>query len=178
MRFNQLQLVITGLLLVSMMSFAASEQVLTQQEVESISITVFPDGQGLPKGAGNAIQGEALYKVQCLACHGANGEGGLGPKLVGRENQAPFWSTGSSWPYATSLFDYIRRAMPPMNVKSLKPDEVYALTAYLLYKNDIIDQQLELTEKNLADVEMPAKEYSRSKWLEEEKALFQQYQTK
>lgn len=145
---------------------------LTNEQVDSISITVLPNGVGLSKGTGNAIQGKILYQAKCLACHGQQGTGGTAPKLTGGKNQAPFWSTGASWPYATSIFDYIRRAMPPSNVKSLSADEVYALTAYILAMNNIIDDKKELSHNNLAEIKMPSQAYMSSKWQTEEKAIF------
>ncbi|WP_281558058.1 cytochrome c [Thalassomonas sp. RHCl1] len=145
---------------------------LTVNEIKSISTTVFPDGKGLPHGSGTAADGEKIYAQQCAACHAQDGSGGVGPKLVSKPEKGPYWSTGGAWPYATSIFDYVRRAMPPANVKQLSSDEVYALTAYLLYLNGLVEHNQVLNNETLALIKMPARDYVSSKWQKEEKALF------
>lgn len=133
----------------------------THQEVAAWDIDVRPDGQGLPVGKGTVAQGEEIFQAQCAACHGEFGEGkdrwpplagGLGTLKADRPDK----TVGSFWPYPTTLFDYLRRAMPFGNAQSLSPDELYALTAYVLFLNDVTkDSKFELSEKNLASVKMP-----------------------
>jgi cytochrome c len=133
----------------------------TQQEVAAWDIDVRPDGQGLPHGQGTVAQGEEIFQTQCAACHGEFGEGkdrwpAVAGGLGSLRNDRPDKTVGSFWPYATTLFDYIRRAMPFGNAQSLSPDEIYALTAYILFLNDVTkDPNLALSEKNLATVKMP-----------------------
>ena len=131
------------------------------EEVSAWNIDVLPDGRGLPVGKGNAKDGEALYITQCAACHGEFGEGvGRWPVLAGGlgslKNDRPEKTIGSFWPVTSTLFDYINRAMPYGNAQSLKPDEVYAIAAYILHMNDVIkDPEQELNEKNFAQVQLP-----------------------
>ena len=146
-------------------------QELSSQDVAAISTTVFPDGTGLPPGSGNAISGAVIYKTQCAHCHGADGAGNRQyhvPSLVGEPKHGSDWSMGYSWPYATSVFDYIRRAMPPYNVKQLSDDEVYAVTAYILEMNKLVSAEEIMDQNSLPQVEMPASQYFRNKWEEEE----------
>jgi mono/diheme cytochrome c family protein len=125
-----------------------------------------PDGRGLPPGAGSVEQGKALYTQQCVACHGANLEGGLGDKLVGGRGtlvnntptKAPVKTVESYWPYATTLFDYIKRAMPLTAPDSLSNDQVYALCAYILAQAKIVPEDAVLNADNLAKVVMPNRE--------------------
>lgn len=133
----------------------------TPAEVKAWNIDVRPDGQGLPPGQGKAADGEKIYSEQCAACHGDFGEGiDRWPVLVGGKgtlkSDDPVKTIGSYWPYLSTVYDYIRRAMPFGNAQSLKPDEVYALTAYLLYMNEIVDDdQFVLSDKNFAEIKMP-----------------------
>lgn len=132
----------------------------TPAEIARVSISVAPDGTGLPPGRGTAITGRAVYEAQCAACHGAKGEGSAAfPKLVGGvgslKTAQPVGTIGSYWPYATTVWDYINRAMPYQNAGSLNPDEVYGVTAYLLYLNGIIKQDTELNRRTLPKVDMP-----------------------
>lgn len=169
-------------ILVALLSFsglaAANEapnlgKPLTDAEVKSIDITMFPDGSNLPEGQGSVAAGKALYDSQCAACHGANGEGaGWIPKLADKEHQGPHWSTGGSFPYATSIFDYINRAMPPMNVKQLSATDVYSVTAYILYLNGLITKEQSMNSETLPLVKMPAAEKLQIKWFETEQLLF------
>ena len=129
-------------------------------DIRSASISVAPDGQGLPPGRGSAFEGRRLYADQCAMCHGAKGEGAAAyPALVGGmgtlASARPLKTIGSYWPYATTVFDYIRRAMPYTAPGSLTPDQTYAVTAYLLAQNKIIDEQAVLDQHNLANVVMP-----------------------
>jgi S-disulfanyl-L-cysteine oxidoreductase SoxD len=121
---------------------------------------VGPKGTGLPKGRGTAVQGRAVYLQSCAACHGLRGEGSNEyAALVGGQGSLksdnPLPTVGSYWPYATTVWDYINRAMPYQNPGTLKPDEVYALTAYLLSINRIVSPDFELNERTLPAVKMP-----------------------
>ena len=122
-------------------------------------ISVAPDGSGLPPGSGSAIEGAPVYALKCLTCHGPGGEGELNDRLVGGHGSiggpAPAKTVGSYWPYATTVFDHIRRAMPYSQPQSLSDDETYALTAYLLYLNDILDEDSVMNAATLPAVEMP-----------------------
>ena len=122
-------------------------------------ISVEPDGTGLPAGSGTAVDGMPLYTVNCLVCHGPEGEGLLNDRLVGGHGTiggpAARKTVGSYWPYATTIFDYIRRAMPYLQPQTLSDDETYALTAYLLYLNGIIDENEAMNADTLPAVEMP-----------------------
>jgi cytochrome c len=131
------------------------------EEIKAWDIDVRPDGQGLPKGAGKISDGETIYNEQCAACHGDFGEGkDRWPVLVGGKgtltSDDPVKTVGSYWPYASTIFDYVRRAMPFGNAQSLSADETYALTAYLLYMNEIIDdEKFVLSDKNFATIRLP-----------------------
>ena len=122
-------------------------------------IDVTPDGAGLPKGSGSVAAGQAVYAAQCAACHGAQGEGKPADALVGGQGTLatgkPVKTIGSFWPYATTVFDFIRRAMPYQAPQSLQPDEVYAVTAYLLHLNGIVPADAVLDAKTLPQVRMP-----------------------
>ncbi|KIZ47430.1 c-type cytochrome [Rhodopseudomonas palustris] len=131
------------------------------QEIEAWDTDVRADGVGLPKGKGTAQQGDAIFQEKCAACHGEFGQGvGRYPVLAGGlgtlKADRPDKTVGSYWPDATTAFDYIQRAMPFGNARSLSPDEVYALVAYILSMSDVIkDPDFELNEKNLATIKMP-----------------------
>lgn len=132
---------------------------LTEREIAGWDIDVKPDGSGLPPGRGDAGAGATLYAQQCAACHGARGEGNPALSLAGGTatlaTPKPLKTVGSFWPYATTLFDYIRRTMPLPAPQSLKPDEVYALTAFILNLNGIVDAAAEMNASTLPRVEMP-----------------------
>ena len=122
------------------------------------NLSVYPDGRGLPIGHGTAAQGRPLYQRRCAKCHGADGEGGSGGTLVGRgslTDPEPDQTVGNYWPYATTLFDYIRRAMPMDAPATLSNDEVYAVSAYLLYLNKIIGVAERIDAESLPRVRMP-----------------------
>ncbi len=125
-------------------------------------ISVAPDGAGLPAGSGTAIAGAPVYGLKCLVCHGQEGEGLLNDRLVGGHGTiggpAATKTVGSYWPYATTIFDYIRRAMPYLTPQTLTDDEAYALTAYLLYLNGIIEDDEVMNAETLPEVEMPNRE--------------------
>jgi S-disulfanyl-L-cysteine oxidoreductase SoxD len=121
---------------------------------------VSPKGIGLPKGHGTGKEGRAVYMQSCAACHGLRGEGTSEyPTLVGGQgtlkSDKALPTVGSYWPYATTLWDYVNRAMPYQNPGTLKPDEVYAVTAYLLTMNGIVSPDFELNEHTLPAVKMP-----------------------
>lgn len=124
-------------------------------------VSPLPDGRGLPAGSGTVMQGEKLYGQQCLACHGVNLEGGIGDRLIGgrgtlaAKSGPPVKTVESYWPYSTTLFDYIKRAMPFTSPNSLSDDEVYALTAYILYRANIVPQDAVMNQDTLPKVEMP-----------------------
>ena len=123
-------------------------------------ITIGPDGAGLPPGRGTVAQGEAVYAAKCQSCHGEKGAGRPNDRLVGGKgslapNQAAVKTVGSYWPYATTLFDYIRRAMPFQDAKSLTDDEVYSVSAYILNLNEIIGKDDVLDAQSLPKVRMP-----------------------
>lgn len=122
-------------------------------------ISIQPDGEGLPPGSGDAATGAQVYAAQCLACHGEEGADGLNDRLVGGHGTLTdlrqVRTIGSFWPYASTVFDYIRRAMPFQTPQSLTNDEVYAVTAYLLALNGVIDDDEVMDARTLARVEMP-----------------------
>jgi len=134
-------------------------QPLDEAAAAALDFTVLPNGDGLPAGAGTALEGEAVYRQHCIACHGEGGNGAVNEALVGGQGtlatQQPEKTVGSYWPYATTIFDYVRKAMPLPAPGTLSDDEIYALTAYILYLNDIIDEREAMTAKTLPGVKMP-----------------------
>ncbi|MGA7490032.1 MAG: cytochrome c [Xanthobacteraceae bacterium] len=136
-------------------------RVATPEEVAGWDIDIRPDGQGLPVGKGTVKAGETLYLERCAACHGEFGESaGRWPILMGGAgtlaSHDPVKSIGSYWPYASTVMDYIRRSMPFGNAQSLSNDELYAVTAYVLYINDIIkDENFELNERDFTSIKLP-----------------------
>ncbi|MGB5292598.1 MAG: c-type cytochrome [Lysobacterales bacterium] len=132
----------------------------TSDEIAGWDIDIRPDGKGLPPGSGSVEDGEMMYEQKCASCHGSFGEGvGRYPVLAGGEgtltDERPEKTVGSYWPYASTLWDYIHRAMPFTQPQSMTDDEVYAITAYVLYLNDLVEDDFVLTADNLASVEMP-----------------------
>jgi cytochrome c len=131
----------------------------TPDEIKLWDIDVRPDGKGLPDGSGTAARGKALFADNCAACHGDNGIGGIKDRLVGGmgtlTSDMPIKTVGSFWPYATTLFDYIRRAMPYPAPGSLNADDTYALAAYILSLNGIIPAEGKLDKDTLPRVRMP-----------------------
>src|SRR5215471_5941229 len=140
------------------------------EEVRAWDIAISPDGKELPQGSGSAKEGAAIYAQKCAACHGKNGYEGRAPQLIKFDSPAPAPDTlppcltpcirggnvmGLHSPYATTIWDYINRGMPFGKEGSLKPDEVYALTAYLLFKNGVIPEDQVVNAKSLAQVKMP-----------------------
>jgi S-disulfanyl-L-cysteine oxidoreductase SoxD len=131
----------------------------TPQEIAGWDIDVSPSGAGLPAGHGDVRQGQAIFADKCAVCHGAHGEGKPMDRLVGGvgtlRDKKPEKTVGSFWPYATTLFDYVRRAMPLNAPQSLNPDEVYAVSAYVLFLNGIVPQDATLDADTLAKIKMP-----------------------
>jgi mono/diheme cytochrome c family protein len=136
---------------------------VTGADIAAWDISIGPDGAGLPPGRGTVAQGESVFAAKCQACHGEKGAGGPNDRLVGgagtiAADKTPVKTVGSYWPYATTLFDYVRRAMPWDRPKSLTDDEVYAVAAYVLYLNGVIMQDDVLDAKSLPQVKMPNRE--------------------
>lgn len=134
-------------------------RVASQAEINGWNIDVFPDGTGLPPGTGTVAHGEHVYKNQCLACHGVKLEGGMGPALVGGigtlSTEKPLKTVGSYWPYASTLFDYIRRAMPFQAPQSLSNEDVYSVVGYILHANGLMPDDTTVNAKSLVAVKMP-----------------------
>ncbi|HTO81309.1 MAG TPA: cytochrome c [Methylomirabilota bacterium] len=132
-------------------------RVATPDEVAAWDISIEPSGAGLPAGSGTARTGAAIFAAKCAGCHGETGGGKPNDQLVGGSLTAtpPVKTVGSYWPYATTLFDYIRRAMPLPESKSLSNDEVYALAAYILAQNKIIGEDDVIDARTLPQVTMP-----------------------
>lgn len=133
---------------------------ITPEEIAAWDISVFPDGEGLPKGEGSVKEGEALYQNKCIACHGENGLGtATGDQLAGAQmsltSDYPEKTIGSYWPYATTVFDVVRRSMPMTAPGSLNDSEVYAVTAYLLFLNKLIGKDDVMDASTLPKVKMP-----------------------
>ena len=131
----------------------------TPEQVAGWDISIGPDGAGLPPGSGTAAPGKVVYDAKCVACHGVDGAGRPNDVLVGGQgtlrDAAPIRTIGSYWPYATTVFDYVRRAMPQTAPGSLTDHEVYALTAYLLAANQVIPMDATLDAESLRNVQMP-----------------------
>jgi cytochrome c len=135
-------------------------QPIAPADIAPWDISIGPDGVGLPPGRGNAKDGEAVYVAKCQACHGEKGAGKPNDRLVGgfdtiKSDKPAVKTVGSYWPYATTLFDYIRRAMPFQESKTLTADELYAVSAYILNLNDIIGAEDVLDAQSLPKVRMP-----------------------
>jgi cytochrome c len=132
----------------------------TADEIAKVDISIPPSGEGLPGGSGTVEQGAAVYAQKCVVCHGPNGDGTpSGDKLTGGVGSLaspnPVKTVSSYWPYATTLFDYIRRAMPVTNPQSLQNDEAYAVVAYLLSIDNIVPKDAKLDAQTLPKVQMP-----------------------
>ena len=138
------------------------------EEVARWDISIPPSGAGLPNGSGTAREGAAVYEQKCLACHGAKGVGKPADPLAGGmgtlASKTPLRTVGSYWPYATTLFDYVRRAMPLTNPLSLTDDEVYAVSAYILFLNGIVGEDVAMNAQTLPQVKMPNRAGFVSDW--------------
>jgi mono/diheme cytochrome c family protein len=134
-------------------------RVATPAEVAGWNIDVDRDGNNLPAGSGTVAHGHEVFDQQCAACHGSRGEGGVGDKLVGGQGTIatpkPVKTVGSYWPYAPTLFDYIRRAMPQNAPQSLSNEDVYAVSAYILNLNGLLAADATLDAKTLSAIKMP-----------------------
>lgn len=134
-----------------------------QQEMDAWDLDVRPDGVGLPLGKGTVAEGEAIYSEICAACHGDFGEGvDRWAAVAGGEDsltdERPVKTIGSYWPYLSTVYDYVRRAMPYGDARSLSDNDVYAITAYLLYLNDLVtEEDFELSNKNFSSFVLPNK---------------------
>ena len=158
-------------------------QPLSPADVERHAITVFPNGRNLPAGRGSVEQGARLYAMHCAACHGAKGIEGPAARLAGsdgfigwsdplrplrvRKYPLQVLSVGAMWPYATTVFDYVRRGMPMHAPKSLTDDEVYAITAHLLHLNGLVPGDAIMDKENLPRVVMPGRDRTVSAWPQE-----------
>jgi S-disulfanyl-L-cysteine oxidoreductase SoxD len=151
------------LLALSSAAFAQSPNLgkpISPEDLASWDISIGPDGGGLPPGSGTAKQGEAVFAAKCQACHGAKGAGQPNDRLVGGQgslsgDKPAIKTVGSYWPYATTLFDYVRRAMPYVESKTLSNDEVYAVAAYVLNLNGVIGDTDVINAQTLPGVKMP-----------------------
>jgi cytochrome c len=155
-------------------------QPLSPADVERYAITIFPDGRNLPPGRGSVEQGARLYAMHCAACHGAKGTEGPAARLVGsdgfigwsdplrplrvRKYPLQVLSVGAMWPYATTVFDYVRRGMPMHAPKSLTDDEVYGITAHLLHLNGLVASDAVMDKEKLPRVVMPGRDRTVSAW--------------
>jgi cytochrome c len=134
------------------------------EEIARIDIDVMPDGRGLPPGGATAAQGRVVYEQACAHCHGAEGRNGPNGSLAGEAVHDPGdlatdrslkRTVGNYWPWATTLFDYVRRAMPYDRPGSLSDEEVYAVTAYVLFENGLIEENATVNAETLPAVQMP-----------------------
>jgi S-disulfanyl-L-cysteine oxidoreductase SoxD len=145
-------------------------QPATAAEIAALDTSILPDGTGLPAGSGTAKDGALVYQTQCQACHGAGGVGGAADRLVGGKGTIgtpnPVKTIGSYWPYATTLFDFVRRAMPYPAPKSLTDMQVYQVTAYLLFLNGIVKEDEVINAQSLPKVQMPNRNGFVSMWPE------------
>ena len=131
----------------------------SSDEIKLWDIDVQPDGKGLPDGSGTVAHGKEVFAENCAACHGDNGQGGIKDRLVGGQGtlatSKPVRTVGSYWPYAPTLFDYIRRAMPQNAPESLSSDDVYAVSAYILHLNGILPADATIDAKTMSAINMP-----------------------
>ena len=138
------------------------------EEIARYDISIPPSGAGLPKGSGTAREGAKVYEQRCQVCHGAKGAGKPADALAGGQGtlatRTPLRTVGSYWPYATTLFDYVRRAMPLTAPLSLSDDEVYAVSAYVLHLSGIIGEDVAMNAQSLPQVKMPNRDGFVSDW--------------
>ncbi len=152
-----------GLLLCSTIIYADKTPELgvpaSKHLIQQWNLDIFPDGEGLPTGKGTAVYGKKVYQKHCLSCHGANGTGASADELAGARHNLtdnpPDKTIGTYWPYATTVFDFTRRSMPLNNPGSLNNSQLYAVTAYLLYLNQLIGKDEIMDAETLPQVKMP-----------------------
>lgn len=141
---------------------------VTEAEVAAVDLVIMPDGRGLPAGSGNAHQGLVVYQRECRVCHGDGGQGGPNDRLTGGVGSIvtdqPVKTTGSYWPYATTIFDYVQRAMPYHLPGSLSADDTYAVAAYLLAESGVIEKDEVMDAQSLPAVRMPNRDGFRWSW--------------
>jgi len=134
-------------------------QQVSAVELQAVDFTIMPDGSGLPPGSGDARRGATVYQMHCLSCHGEQGVGGLNDRLAGGHgsltSNSPVKTVGSYWPYATTLFDYVRRAMPYTAPGNLNDDDLFAVTAYVLFVNGIVGETTVVDANTLPGIKMP-----------------------
>jgi S-disulfanyl-L-cysteine oxidoreductase SoxD len=158
-----LSLLFAGLALAQTPDYKNVGRTPNKDEIEAWDISIGPDGKGLPPGQGSAKDGAPIFAAKCAVCHGDQGQGGkIGPRVVGGiadtetlTTLRPVRSVGGYWPYATTVWDFIRRAMPRDQSGTLTPNEVYAVTAFILWKSGIIQEGDVLDAKTLPKVQMP-----------------------
>lgn len=131
----------------------------TPEQIRELGSAIAPDGTGLPEGSGTVAAGREIFAARCSRCHGEKAQGGIGPVLVGGQGTLatarPLKTVGSFWPYATTVWDYVNRAMPFDQPGQLKPPEVYAVVAYILNLNGIVGNDQVMDAKSLPKVRMP-----------------------
>jgi S-disulfanyl-L-cysteine oxidoreductase SoxD len=165
MRMRELRVAALAVLALACTAFAHAQspygigRAATPAEIAGWNIDVDRDGNNLPPGSGTVNHGREIFDQQCAACHGAKGEGGVGDRLVGGQGTLatpnPVRTIGSYWPYAPTLFDYIRRAMPQNAPQSLGNEEVYAVSAYILHLNGLLPAEATLDANSLSAIKMP-----------------------
>lgn len=158
-RSGAIAAVLSGALLITVAPAQEFGRPATPDEIGLWDIDVRPEGIGLPEGSGTVAHGKEVYQIWCAGCHGPNGQGGIKDRLVGGQGSlatnSPVKTIGSFWPYATTLFDYIRRAMPYPLPGSLSAADTYAVTAYLLNLNGLLPASGQLDKQTLPKVKMP-----------------------
>ena len=160
--------IFSALLLSAMMTDASLAETpnlgkpINEAAIAAWDISILPDGTGLPKGSGTPAQGAVIYADRCALCHGDNGKGGSAAALVSDREIAGISASQKTiknfWPYSTTIFDFVRRAMPFQTPRSLTDDEVYALTAYILAENKLIGANEMMNAQTLPKVKMPNRE--------------------
>jgi cytochrome c len=159
LRWAAVALVVAGCASAAVVETPNLGRAATPAQIAGWDISVDPDGVGLPPGSGTAAKGAVVYEQKCQACHGAKGAGQPNDRLVGGQgtlaSKTPVRTIGSFWPYATTVFDYVRRSMPYIQPQSLTDDEVYAVTAYLLNLNGVIGENDEVNAQTLPKMKMP-----------------------
>ena len=164
-KFSTLRAVVSLMLALSTTALGAQSakygvgQPPTAEQIRNLGASIAPDGGGLPEGSGTVAAGREIFKARCSSCHGEKGEGGIAAPLVGGQGTLatakPLKTVGSYWPYATTVWDYVNRAMPFNQPGLLKPPEVYAVVAYILNLNGIIGSNQVMDAKSLPKVKMP-----------------------